>query len=71
VFVLTTSFTTYLTRPVTSGKLAARGRVVHQGKGLLLAEAVVTGADGKDVGRGSGAFMKSRIPLTPEIGYVE
>src|SRR5579863_8614293 len=69
VFVLTTSFTTYLTRPVTEGRLTARGRVVHAGKGLLLAEAVVTGADGKDVGRGNGAFAKSRIPLTAEIGY--
>jgi uncharacterized protein (TIGR00369 family) len=69
VFVLTTSFTTYLTRPVTAGTLTARGRVVHAGKGLLLAEAVMTGADGKDAGRGNGAFAKSRIALSPELGY--
>jgi uncharacterized protein (TIGR00369 family) len=71
VFVLTTSFTTYLTRPVTSGRLTARGRVVHAGGSLFLAEAVVTGSDDREVGRGNGAFMKSRIPLTPEIGYAD
>jgi uncharacterized protein (TIGR00369 family) len=68
VFVLTTSFTTYLTRPVTGGRLTARGQVVHRGKSLFLAEAVLT-ADGEEVGRGNGAFMRSRIPLTSEIGY--
>jgi uncharacterized protein (TIGR00369 family) len=71
VFVVTASFTTYLTRPVTSGELTARGTVVHAGKGLLLAEAVLVHSDGKDVGRGNGAFMKSRIPLTPDIGYAD
>jgi uncharacterized protein (TIGR00369 family) len=69
VFVLTTSFTTYMTRPVTAGRLTARGRVVHAGKGLLLAEAVLVGSDEKEVGRGNGAFTKSRNALTPEIGY--
>jgi uncharacterized protein (TIGR00369 family) len=71
VFVLTTSFTTYMTRPLTSGRLTARGRVVHAGKSLLLAEAVLVGSDGSEAGRGNGAFMKSRIALTPEIGYAD
>src|SRR6516225_4956321 len=42
VMVLTVSFTTYITRPVTGGSLIARGRVVHGGKSLLLAESVVS-----------------------------
>jgi uncharacterized protein (TIGR00369 family) len=71
VFVLTTSFTTYLTRPVSAGTMTARGRVVHAGRSVLLAEAVVTDGDGQEVGRGNGAFMKSRIPLSPEIGYAD
>lgn len=71
VFVLTTSFTNYLIRPVTSGTLTSRGRVVHAGKGLMLAEAVLVGNDGKEVGRGNGSFMKSRIPLSAEIGYAD
>jgi uncharacterized protein (TIGR00369 family) len=69
VFVLTVSFTTYLVRPVTGGRLVARGRVVHSGKNVLLAEAEVVGSDGTDVGRGNGVFMKSTIPLGPELGY--
>ncbi len=69
VFVLTVSFTTYLTRPVTGGSLVSRGRVVHSGKNVLLAEAEVVGSDGKDVGRGNGVFMRSKIPLGPELGY--
>ena len=69
VFVLTTSFTTYLTRPVTTGKLTARGRVVHSGKTVFLAEADVVDESGKQVGRGNGAFMRSRVALSAEIGY--
>src|SRR5262245_11969392 len=69
VFVLTTSFTTYFTRPVTGGRLIARGRVVHAGKSVLLAEAHLEGSDGKEVGRGNGSFMKSRIPLSSLAGY--
>jgi uncharacterized protein (TIGR00369 family) len=55
VFVLTTSFTTYFTRPVSGGRLIARGRVVHAGKSVLLAEAHVLGSDGKEVGGGNGS----------------
>jgi uncharacterized protein (TIGR00369 family) len=69
VFVVTTSFTTYLIRPVTAGRLVARGRVVHAGKTLFLAEAELVGDDGKTVGRGNGAFMRSQISLSADIGY--
>jgi uncharacterized protein (TIGR00369 family) len=69
VFVLTVSFTTYFTRPASKGRLTSRGRVVHRGKNLLLAEAVITDEAGKEVGRGNGSFMRSAIQLTPEIGY--
>src|SRR5580765_7647589 len=31
VFVLTTSFTTYFTRPIASGRVTSRGKVVHSG----------------------------------------
>lgn len=41
VFVLTTAFTTYLTRPVSSGRLKAIGRVVNKNKTQFIAEAVV------------------------------
>jgi len=69
VFVLTTSFTTYFTRPITSGRITSRGKVVHGGKNVLLAEAEVFAEDGKSIGRGNGAFMKSTIALGPALGY--
>ena len=69
VFVLTTTFTTYLTRPVTSGTLTAIGEVVNEGRTQWLAQAIVYDDENREVGRGSGTFVKSRSPLTPEIGY--
>jgi len=69
VFVLTVSFTTYMTRPVTEGRLKSHGRVVHAGKNLLLAEAVLSVVGGKEVARGNGSFMRSSIALTEQLGY--
>ena len=69
VFVLTTTFTTYLTRPVTSGTLTSIGEVVNEGRTQWLAQAIVYDDENHEVGRGSGTFVKSRNPLTPEIGY--
>lgn len=70
VFVLTTTFTTNLTRPVSSGTLTAVGEVVDEGRAQWLAEAIVYDDANREVGRGSGTFVKSRSPLTSEIGYV-
>ncbi|RME90531.1 MAG: PaaI family thioesterase [Anaerolineae bacterium] len=69
VFVLTVSFTVYFTRPVSNGVLKARGEVVHASRRLLIADAVIWDEEGHQVARGSGTFMRSRVPLTPEIGY--
>lgn len=69
VFVLTVSFNVYFTRPVTEGVITAVGNVVHRSRRLLIAESVLTDQEGRDLARGSGTFMKSRVKLTPEIGY--
>ena len=69
VFVLTTSFTTYLTRSVSSGLLRSVGRVVNQNKSQLIAEAIVYDAQGNEVGRGSGIFVRGRVPLREVPGY--
>ena len=69
VFVLTVSFNLYLTRPVSEGEIVARGRVVSRSKRLYLAEGVIEDARGREVARGSGAFMPSTITLAEEIGY--
>jgi len=69
VFVLTSSFTVYLTRPVTEGILHAVGRVVHRSRTLFLAEAELHDSQQRQVARGSGSFMRSAIALSPELGY--
>ena len=70
VFVLTVSFTTYLTRPISAGQMRATGRLVHQSRRLFLAEAVVVDGKGRQIARGNGSFMKSTTPLSPDIGYI-
>ena len=69
VFVLTTSFTTYLTRPVSSGRLRAVGRVVNQNRSQFICDAVVYDGDDREIGRGNGLFVRSKAPLTSARGY--
>ena len=71
VFMLTISFTTYFTRPVSSGVLVAKGKVLIQNRTQVIAESVVYNAGNKEIGRGNGIFVRSRIPLTQEMGYTE
>ncbi len=68
-YVLTTSFTTYLTRPVSQGKLRAVGKVVNQNKSQFIAESVVYDGQGNEIGRGNGIFVRSKIKLTDSKGY--
>lgn len=69
VFVLTTSFTTYLTRPIAEGKMIATGTVVNATRNLIVAEAVVVDQNGKQLGRGSGTFMRGHTQLVDATGY--
>jgi uncharacterized protein (TIGR00369 family) len=69
VFVLTTSFTTYLTRPVSEGQVRAVGRVVNQNKSQFIAESVLFDSHDREIGRATGLFVRSRIPLSSDIGY--
>lgn len=63
VFVLTTSFTSYLTRPVSEGVLRSEGRVVNRNRSQIIAESVAYDAAGREVARGSGVFVRSRVAL--------
>ena len=69
VFVLTVSYNVYFTWPVSQGEMRAVGRVVHRSQRLFVAESVLADSDGREIGRGSGTFMRSSIPLSPEVGY--
>lgn len=68
VFVLTTSFTIELSRPVTGGRLRAEGRLTSQTVKHLEAEAVLFNDD-LEVARGKGTFVPSRIELISALGY--
>ena len=67
-FVLTVSFNIYLTRPVTKGVLIAQGRVVSRSVNYFVAESELT-VNGKDVARGSGSFLRSRVELASVESY--
>ena len=69
VFVLTASFNIYFMRPVNEGTLRAEGRVVSRSTRLFIAESELYDDRDRVIGRGSGTFMTSSIPLGPEIGY--
>jgi len=69
VFVLTASFNLYITRPVSQGQLLAKATVVNQTRRTLLVEGVAYDSSDHEVARGSGSFMLSTMPLTPEISY--
>ena len=68
-FVLTTAFTTYLTRPVSSGTMTSIGKVANRTRTQIIAESVVYNDLGKEVGRGSGIFVKGKTPLSETLGY--
>ena len=72
-FAFTTSFTTYMVRPVPPGvQLVARGRVTSASKALVVAESTLTEAEtGKLVAQGSGTFQKGPFPLTAVGAYAE
>ncbi len=69
VFVLTTSFTTYITRPISAGQMKAVGRVVNQNRTQFIAEAVAYNDDGREIARGNGLFVRSKIQLADLDGY--
>jgi uncharacterized protein (TIGR00369 family) len=69
VFVLTKTFTTSLIRPISRGVVKAEGKVVNSSDAQFLAESVLYDQDGQEIARGNGVFVKSKIELSPEIGY--
>ena len=68
-FALTASFTTYLLRPISEGTMKATGKVAWSGGKSYLAESVVVDSEGRDIARGNGNFVASKIKLTADMGY--
>lgn len=69
VFVLTTNFNIQLIRPANEGRIRAKGKVRFQSRNLFVADATLYNESGKEIAFGTGNFMKSKVALTPEIGY--
>ncbi len=68
-FLLTTSFNLHFTRPMKSGRVIAEGRWVSGRRRVLVAEAHLVDEEGEEIGRGTGTFMRSHIPLSSLPGY--
>ena len=68
-FLLTTAFNLLFTAPLRSGEVTAHGRWISGRRRVLVADARLVDADGEEVARGTGTFMRSRIPLAGLPGY--
>ena len=68
-FLLTTSFNLHFTAPIRGGEIVAEGRWISGRRRVLVAEARLVDADGEEVGRGTGTFMRSRMALSGLPGY--
>src|SRR3546814_18884632 len=62
-FLLTTAFTLLFTKPLREGPVTAEGRWVSGQRRVFVAEARLIAAAGEAAARGTGPFMRSRIPL--------
>ena len=63
-FLLTTSFNLHFTKPVRLGRVVAEGHWVSGRRRVMVAESRLVDAQGDEVGRGTGTFMRSRIALS-------
>jgi uncharacterized protein (TIGR00369 family) len=68
-FLLTTSFNMHFSQPLREGTVVAEGTWISGRRRVLVAEARLVDADGEEVGRGTGTFMRSRIALSGLAGY--
>ena len=68
-FLLTTAFNLHFTKPVRKGPVVARGRWISGRRRVFVAEASLIDAEGDEIGRGTGTFMRSHIALAGLPGY--
>ncbi len=68
-FVLTADFNLRLLRPLTFGEVLAEGRVVHEGKSIIIADAKLYDPQGNVAAVGRGSFARSKLSLMKSKGY--
>ena len=70
VFVLTKNYNIHFKRPVSEGVLRAIGKVEEESDYSYIASSELLNEEGKVVAYGKGEFVKSKVHLTSEIGYI-
>jgi uncharacterized protein (TIGR00369 family) len=68
-FLLTTAFNLHFTKPIRQGPVRAEGQWISGRRRVFVAEAHLIDAEGDEIGRGTGTFMRSQIPLSRLPGY--
>jgi uncharacterized protein (TIGR00369 family) len=68
-FLLTTAFNLHFTKPVRAGEVVAEGRWISGRRRVFIAESHLLDAEGDEIGRGTGTFMRSHIALSGLAGY--
>ena len=68
-FLLTTAFNLLFTKPLKAGLITAEGQWVSGKRRVFVADARLVNADGEEIARGTGTFMRSHIPLAGLPGY--
>ena len=68
-FLLTTAFNLHFTRPLKAGPVVAEGRWASGKRRVFVGDARLVDAEGEVAARGTGTFMRSRIPLSSLPGY--
>ena len=69
VFLLTSNINVHLIRPVQSGFMQAEATVVSETKNQIIADVVIKDAKCKQIGRGTGLYVRGKTALNPDIGY--
>jgi uncharacterized protein (TIGR00369 family) len=69
-FLLTTGFNLHFTAPIKAGRVTAAGQWISGKRRVFVAEAQLVDEEGEIIGRGTGTFMRSHIPLAGLSGYV-
>lgn len=69
VFLLTAEFNIKLRRPFNGGLLIAKGKIKSDDGTRFVASAILENEAGKLIAEGEGIFARSKITLSPDIGY--
>ena len=70
-FLLTTAFNLLFTKPLGPGPVTAEGRWISGQRRVFVGEARLIDNEGEEAARGTGTFMRSRIPLADLPGYTQ